>query len=209
MSSSLGYGFFLLLICLTYSNCQKTRSKWLQPQIDNYFKVNVENNPQINEVGFSYVVNLLRLRSSIVEFMKINFNVKHLELIYPNSIIDLGRRGECLLATQMVASGTDEEKILVKIQRDEAVRAWMSESSLTNGKRTYCSRQLSAMRNCYEKLTSMEFYAAKLIETYKARGFFKFYSDYSLPLNFVAATSSIIGISPISRMDYYNRNAQV
>lgn len=100
------------------------------------------------------------------------------------------------------STSSDAGDVIVKIERKEAVTAWLSENKFT--KRTYCARDLAKMRNCYEKLTSMEFYTARLVDS-KPR-FLRFFSDSSLPLISSAAS---IGISPKRSPQQQSNNVQV
>lgn len=159
-----------------------------------------EYNSDTSEVNLNEIRKILRLRTDEVNFVATKFDVKSpFELVYPKSLNEIERLGKCELSTSF--KGDDEStSVLVKMQRREKIVTWMSQST----KKTYCSRDLCKMRsNCYERLVSAEYYAAKLIAN-KPR-FLKFYATYSLPL---ITTATSIGISPRST-DIWSSNVQV
>jgi hypothetical protein len=115
-----------------------------------------------------------------------------LELVEPESPKAIEKSGQCTLGTFLL-NNDKQLDVLVKVERRESIVAWVREakySTMTTTK-TYCANEVVKMTNSYVKLSSMEAYVAKLVES-KPR-FIKFYPDNSLPL--VTMASSIGSIA--------------
>lgn len=161
----------------------------------------VEFNVETGDVDFEAIKRQLRFGQTEVDFLKSRFDLANLELVYPASLTEVERQGQCMLGAFVLEDTIDELSVLLKLQRKETVTAWFS-SSVRSGKRTYCARDIGNMKNCYERLVSVEYHAAKLFN--KRSAFLRLFPDLSLPLN---ASAASIGISP--RSHYYNSNIQV
>lgn len=70
-------------------------------------KDNLEYIPETGEVDLNALKRHLRLGSTEVDFVKSKFDVKSLELIYPASLKDVERFGECQLGTTLVPDDSE------------------------------------------------------------------------------------------------------